>query len=98
MPKFDALLEDESDIFGGSPVSKYWDIHGQLSEDLIKEEFDNIVERIVALEAMVAETHGYENIDKVVQSYCLTNFGQMDDAKKSTYMELTGKLIYRLND
>ncbi len=98
MGKFDALLEDESDIFGGSPVSKYWDIHNQLSEDLIKDEFDKIVERLTAMELLLAETHNYEDLDKIVRSFCLSKFGEMDELKKSTYMELTGKLIYRLND
>jgi len=98
MGKFDALLEDESDIFGGSPVSRYWDIHGQLSEDLIKDEFDKIVERLVAMEGLLSQTHEYEDLDKIVTSYCHTNYDKMDDLKKSAYMDLAGKLIYRLND
>ena len=98
MGKFDALLEDESDIFGGSPVSRYWDIHGQLSEDLIRDEFDKIVERLVAMEALLSQTHEYEDLDQIVTSYCHTNFDKMDDLKKSAYMDLAGKLIYRLND
>ncbi|MEA1955958.1 MAG: DUF2018 family protein [Campylobacterota bacterium] len=98
MGKFDALLEDESDIFGGSPISRYWDIHDQLSKDLIKDEFDKIVERLVAMEALLAQTHDYESLDQTVNSYCRTNYDKMDDLKKSAYMDLTGKLIYRMND
>ena len=98
MGKFDALLEDESDIFGGSPVSRYWDIHGQLSQDLIRDEFDKIVERLVAMEGLLAQTHEYEDLDQIVTSYCHTNYDKMDDLKKSAYMDLAGKLIYRLND
>ncbi|MBN2782464.1 MAG: DUF2018 family protein [Campylobacterales bacterium] len=98
MAKFDVLMEDESDIFGGSPVSRYWDIHGQLSTDLVRDEFDKIVERLAAMEQLLAQSHDYEDLDKTVESFCVTNFDKIDDWKKSTYMELTGKLIYRLND
>jgi hypothetical protein len=49
MNKYDALFEDEDDIFGGTPVSKYWDINKQISEDLMKDEFDGIVERLAVM-------------------------------------------------
>ncbi len=98
MSRFDALFEDEDDILGGSPVSRYWDIHDQLSKDLIRDEFDKIVERLVALEGLLSENHDYESIDDLVTSYCATNYANMDEFKKSTYMDLAGKLIYRLND
>jgi len=98
MAKFDALFEDEEDIFGGSPVSKYWDIHDQLSKDLIKDEFDKIVERLTAMEQLLAEVHEYEDLDKIVERYCLSKFSEIQEMKKNTYLDLAGKLIYRLND
>jgi len=98
MGKFDSLFEDEDNIIGGSPVSRYWDIHDQLSKDLIKDEFDKIVERLVALEGLLSEVHDYEELDDKVASYCATNYATMDEFKKSTYMDLAGKLIYRMND
>ena len=96
MGKFDALFEDETDVFAGTPQSKYWDIAAQLSDDLLKDEFDGIVERLAVMEAMLSETHNYEDLDRTIKTYALNNFETMDNLKKSIYMELAGQLIYRV--
>ena len=96
MSKFDALFEDENDIFAGTPQSRYWDISGQLSEDLVKDEFDNIVARLAVMEAMLSETHDYEILDRTIANYKYENFSKLEELKKSVYMELAGQLIYRV--
>jgi len=98
MGKFDALFEDEDDIFQGTPESRYWGIAGQLSSDLIKDEFDKVVERLAAMEAILADTHDYESLDKIISSYKYQNFEKMQELKKSVYMELAGQLIYRVSE
>jgi len=96
MSKFEALFEDENDIFAGTPESRYWDISGQLSEDLVKDEFDRIVERLAVMEAMLSEMHNYDDLDRTVKSYALSNMSKVEELKKSVYMELAGQLIYRV--
>jgi len=96
MGKFDALFEDEDDIFAGTPQSRYWDISGQLSQDLVKDEFDGVVERLAVMEAMLSESLEYEDLDRTIKSYALTNMSQVEELKKSVYMELAGQLIYRV--
>ena len=96
MGKFDALFEDEDDIFAGTPQSRYWDISGQLSQDLVKDEFDGVVERLAVMEAILSETHEYEDLDRTIKSYALTNMSKVEELKKSVYMELAGQLIYRV--
>ncbi len=96
MSKFEALFEDEDDIFAGTPQSRYWDISGQLSEDLVKDEFDNIVQRLAVMEALLSEIHDYETLDRTIKSYSLANMEKTEELKKSVYMELAGQLIYRV--
>ena len=98
MGKFDALFEDEDDIFAGTPQSRYWDIQSQLSEDLIKDEFDVLVQRVAILEQLLSEHHDFEILDKMISSYSYTNFSKVEEMKKSVYMELAGKLIYRVSE
>ena len=98
MSKYDALFEDEADMFAGTPESRYWDINNQVSKDLMKDEFDKIVERVAAMEAMLSASHEYEDLDKTIRNFCITNIDKMDELKKSVYMELAGKLIYRISD
>jgi len=96
MSKFDALFEDEDDIFAGTPQSRYWDISSQLSQDLIKDEFDGIVERLAVMEAMLAKTHEYEDLDRLIKNYAVANMSEVEELKKSVYMELAGQLVYRV--
>ena len=96
MGKFDALFEDEDDIFAGTPQSRYWDISGQLSQDLIKDEFDGVVERLAVMEAMLSKTEEYEELDRTIKSYALANMAEIEELKKSVYLELAGQLIYRV--
>ena len=98
MAKYDALFEDEDDIFGGTPVSKYWDIANQTNNEVLEDEFDMIVERIAAMESMLNETNNEEDLDQVIKSYVFANADKIDALKKSVYMELAGKLIFRSGD
>ena len=98
MSKFEALFEDEDDIFAGTPQSRYWDIQSNLSEDLIKDEFDNLVQRVAIMEKLLGDVHDYETIDKMIASYPYSNFEEVEELKKSVYMELAGKLIYRVSE
>jgi hypothetical protein len=96
MNKYEALFEDEDDIFAGTPESRYWDIAGQLSQDLLKDEFDGIVERLAVMESIISKTHDYESIDNMIKQYAVENYQEIEELKKSVYMELAGQLVYRV--
>jgi hypothetical protein len=98
MSKFDALFEDEDDIFGGSPKSKYWDISNQISKDLMQDEFDQVIMRMAVMEKMLMKIHDEEMLDNIIKTYYYENTDEIEVLKKSLYMELAGKLIYRLAD
>jgi len=98
MSKYDALFEDENDIFGGTPVSKYWDISNQTNHEVVEDEFDMLVGRIAAMELMLNEYHELEELDNIVQQFTYENADKVEAIKKSTYMDLAGKLVYRQGD
>jgi hypothetical protein len=98
MGSYEALFEDEDDIFGGTPESKYWDIHKQLSSDLVRFEFDEIISKMAAMEQMLMEHHDEEDLNKLVDRYIASNPQIIDSRKKSLYMEYAGRLIYKLAD
>lgn len=98
MAKFEALLEDEDNIFGGTPKSKYWDFRKQVSQDLDEDEFDKIVEKIAIMENMLAEHYDINALDNMIKSYAVQNMSEVEEMKKSVYMELAGSLLERLND
>lgn len=98
MPKFEALFEDEDDIFGGSPQSKYWDIATQVSEDLYRYDFDEIMTKIAVMEKMLMQHHHEDELNRIVESYAIMNQVEIEEHKKSLYMEYAGRLIYKLSD
>ncbi|MBD3798612.1 MAG: DUF2018 family protein [Epsilonproteobacteria bacterium] len=98
MSKYDVLFEDEDDIFSGSPQSKYWDIAKQVSEDLYRHDFDEIMTKIAVMEKMLMQQHHQDDLDKIITSYALMNLSEIEDHKKSLYMEYAGRLIYKISD
>lgn len=98
MSKFDALFEDEDDIFSGTPRSKYWDIFNQVSGDLAQEEFDSILGKMAAMECLLMKSIDEEQINRTVKQYIFENSSEVEERKKSLYMELAGDLIYRVSD
>ncbi|MEA3372164.1 MAG: DUF2018 family protein [Campylobacterota bacterium] len=98
MNKYDALFEDETDIFGGTPKSKYWDIYNQISSDLAQDEFDKILGKIAVMESMLIENMDEDLLNKKISQYVLEHSIEIEERKKSLYMEYAGDLIYRVND
>ncbi len=98
MSRFEALFEDEDDIFSGSPQSKYWDIAKQVSEDLYQYDFDEIITKIAVMEKMLMQQHHEDDLNRIVESYALMNQEEIENHKKSLYMEYAGRLIYKLSD
>ncbi len=98
MSTYDALFEDEDDIFGGTPQSKYWDIAMQSDKEVVKHEFDAMIEKIAIMESMLSEQYDYDDLDKVVARYGIEHKEHVDHLKKSLYMDYAGRLIYSLSD
>lgn len=97
MSKYDALFEDEGNIFGGTPKSKFWDITNQASDDLVMDQFDSFVEKYTIMENFLIEQHGEEKLRQMVRSYALEKFDQVEEDKKSTYVAWTGDIVCRLD-
>jgi hypothetical protein len=97
MGKYEALFEDEDNIFGGSPKSKFWDILSQASDDLVKDQFDIFMEKFAAMETMLINEHGEEAIEELVNKFIFENGAQVEHYKKNAYVELTGEIVCRLD-
>jgi len=97
MAKYDALFEDENDIFGGSPKSKFWDILNTASDDLVKDQMDQFFERFTVMETLLTKEYGEDGLDKAIAQYSFENSQELEYNKKSTYVELTGEIVCRLD-
>jgi hypothetical protein len=97
MGKYDALFEDEENVFSGTPKSKFWDIANQASDDLVKDQFDAFVEKYTIMENMLCKLHGEEKLDDIIKQYAFENSMQLESDKKSTYVAWTGEIVCRLD-
>ena len=97
MNKYEALFEDEDNIFGGSPQSKFWDIINQASDDLVKDQMDQFFERFTAMEMILTNNHGEDGLNKLISDFSFENSTELEYNKKSTYVELTGEVVCRLD-
>ena len=97
MSKYDALFEDEDDVFAGSPRSKFWDILDTANDELVKDQMDILIEKYTVMESLLHTQHGEENLEQIIKEYSYENSIEVEINKKSTYMEFTGEIISRLD-
>ncbi|WP_417325264.1 DUF2018 family protein [Halarcobacter sp.] len=94
----DWLLEDEDDIFTGTPKSKYFDVTKQASKEVVEDEFDKLLEKVAVMEKLLTEVKGEDfDINNEVRTQVLTNSEEIERMKKGLYLELTGDIICRLD-
>ncbi|MGB0989741.1 MAG: DUF2018 family protein [Halarcobacter sp.] len=92
------LLEDEDDIFTGTPKSKYFDVTKQASKEVVEDEFDKLLEKVAVMEKLLTEVKGEDfDINNEVRTQVLTNSEEIERMKKGLYLELTGDIICRLD-
>ncbi len=89
---YEALFEDEDDIFGGSPKSKFMDVVFNANNDIVREELANFIEKAAAMELMLEEYVG-EDIERAIQQYSIEHQKACDTKTKSLYVELMGAVL-----
>lgn len=96
MSKYAVLLEDESDILGGSPKSKFWEMLITPHEDTSKAALDDIVTNYASMEHIIKQTIDEEVINEHLRNYYLDNQDEIEEAKKSLYLEFVGNIINKM--
>lgn len=97
MSKYTALLENEHDVLSGTPQSKFWDIINNSNDELIKEQFDMMLERFVAMQSILTDMHGEKRLEQILMQYILENSSEVEFDKKSTYIDFTTQIVSQLD-
>lgn len=94
----DWFLEDEDDIFTGSPKSKYFDISKQANTEVVEDEFDKLLEKFAVMEILLSKDKDEDfDINKMIKQYAFENADEIMEMKKGLYIELTGDIVCRLD-
>jgi len=92
MNKYAALFEDEEDIFGGSPRSKFMDVVFNANNDIVRQELEAFIEKAAIMELMLEEYVG-EDIDRAVENYKFQHLDECETKTKSLFVELMGAVL-----
>ncbi len=92
MSNYAALFEDEDDIFGGSPRSKFMDVVFNANNDIVRMELEKFIEKVAIMELMLEEQVG-DDIDTAVSRYQSTHLDAVDTKTKSLFVELMGAVL-----
>lgn len=94
----DWFLEDEDDVFVGTPKSKYFDIAKQANDEIVQDEFDKLLEKVAVMELLLSKGKDDSfDINDVVRQYVIQNLDEVEQMKKGLYVELTGDIVCRLD-
>ena len=94
----DWFLEDEDDIFVGSPKSKYFDIANQANDEIVQDEFDKLLEKVAVMEILLSKDKDVDfDINNVIRQYVFENGDEVEQMKKGLYVELAGDIVCRLD-
>ena len=92
------FLEDEDDMFVGSPKSKYFDIARQANEEIVADETDKIIEKVAVMELMLSKDKDVDfDLNRVIKQYVFENTDEVEEMKKGLYIEFTGEIVCRLD-
>jgi hypothetical protein len=97
MRNYDALLEDDNDIFSRSPKSKFFDFIKSSHEDVGNEIIDDIITKYAIMEKIIFQTIEEEKLDGYIDFFYNENRDDINAHKKSVYMELAGNIIGKLS-
>lgn len=98
MGKFDHLFEEEDGLFAGTPQRRYWEMFQQMNPEIAEGALDEIFERMAAMEKMLMQHINEEELNDAVKRFYYENTSDVEEHKKSLYMELGGELIYKISD
>ena len=88
---FAALLEDENDIFGGTPKSKFMDVVFNANNDIVRQELEKMVYEMAAMEVAL-EKNGID-VEMAVKEMKFNHGSEVEDSAKNIFMTVVGDIL-----
>ena len=90
---YDALFEDEDDIFGGSPRSKFIDVIYNANRNIAEGELQRLIERMAVMELALSKTMDEETLERTLKQLQFEEADAVNTIAKSLYIESTGNVL-----
>ncbi len=88
---YEALFEDEGDIFGGTPKSKFMDVVFNANNDVVKQELEKLVYKMAAMEVAL-EKEGVD-VERVIKEMQMNAGADVENTAKSIFIETMGSIL-----
>jgi len=88
---FAALLEDEGDVFGGTPKSKFMDVVFNANNGIVRQELEKLVYKMAAME--VALERAGVDVDTAIKEIQFEHGAEVEDVAKSIFIEAMGDIL-----
>ncbi len=85
------FFDEEDEIFGGSPRSKFFDIIFNANRNLVEFEMEKLVEKLVAYEALLEQND--ENFHQKMNNFIAKNPDKMEQGKSDFYIGFVGDVL-----
>lgn len=85
------FFDEDDDIFGGTPKSKFFDIVYNANRNLVEFELEKMVERYVAMETLLEEKD--EDFYHKIDSHILENQDKTDMSKNDFFIKFVGDVL-----
>ena len=90
---YEALFEDEGDIFGGSPRSKFMDVVFNANRSVAENELQKLVERLAAVEKLLGESMDDTALERRIKQLQFEEADAVDALSKEIYIEAMGSIL-----
>ncbi len=85
------FFDEEDDIFGSSPRSKFFDIVFNANKNLVQFEIEKLLEKMVAYEALLEKQD--EDFSQKVRSFILENPDKIEQGKSDIFIGFVGDVL-----
>ncbi len=86
-------LEDD-DIFGGKPEKKFYDIVFNANRNLVKNELNDAIAKIAAMELLLEEMLGEDkDTNAIISNYIFNNRDKVERKIDDLYIEMMGNVL-----
>ena len=90
---YEALFEDEGDIFGGSPRSKFMDVVFNANRSVAENELQKLIERLAAMEKLLEETMDDATLERRIKQLQFEEADAVNALAKEIYIESMGSIL-----
>lgn len=96
MANYEDLFDEDKVLFGGTPDQQFWNLLMQMPRDRVQELFDEFIAHYATIERILSQQINEDELDDYIKRYQENNREEIENYKKSVYLDLGGQVISKM--